>query len=96
MQLMAFGNSAWNPYLYCIFSKNFRNGFKSLICLNICKTKLIRSKEESTKSSCATKAIAVVSNRISDFDLSHMNIRSVNEGMEKPAWTELITDDKNV
>ena len=29
-QVLGFANSAWNPFIYCIFSKQFREGFKAV------------------------------------------------------------------
>ena len=31
-QILGFANSACNPFIYCMFSKNFRNGFKVICC----------------------------------------------------------------
>eukprot|EP00795_Rhopilema_esculentum_P012797 gene12797-3533_t len=30
VQLIAFTNSAWNPFTYCVFSKDFRRGFRKI------------------------------------------------------------------
>ena len=30
VQLIAFTNSAWNPFTYCVFSQDFRKGFKRI------------------------------------------------------------------
>ena len=31
-QVLGFANSACNPFVYCIFSEKFRNGFKEVCC----------------------------------------------------------------
>ena len=31
-QVLAFANSACNPFIYCIFSQKFRDGFKEVYC----------------------------------------------------------------
>jgi len=32
IQVIAFSNSSWNPFTYCVFSTEFRKGFKKIFC----------------------------------------------------------------
>lgn len=32
IQMMAFSNSACNPFIYCVYSIEFRKGFKKIFC----------------------------------------------------------------
>ena len=77
--MIGFANSAWNPIVYCFFSKKFRQGFKSaFIC---CKKRTGTGKMNENKHGAEMKQRSTDSARTQTTDYSENSSKKTESEM---------------